>query len=88
LKIGQIVSGNQVSKTTFIKSMVQKRYPKALSVEMEGSALADVGHWFDKPAFVLRGICDTGASDKDKIWQPYAAAAAAAVLGELLKVLK
>lgn len=40
------------------------------------------------PCVVIRGICDYADSHKNKVSQPYAAAAAAAYAKELLKVLR
>lgn len=39
------------------------------------------------PCLVIRGICDYADSHKNKIWQPYAAAVAAAYAKELLLVI-
>lgn len=39
------------------------------------------------PCLVVRGICDYADSHKNKIWQPYAAATAAAYAKELLKIM-
>ena len=39
------------------------------------------------PCVVIRGICDYADSHKNKIWQPYAAATAAAYAKELLRVI-
>lgn len=39
------------------------------------------------PCLVIRGICDYADSHKNKIWQPYAAATAAAYAKELLNVI-
>jgi nucleoside phosphorylase len=36
---------------------------------------------------VIRGICDYADSHKNKIWQPYAAAAAGAYAKELLFII-
>jgi hypothetical protein len=41
----------------------------------------------DFPCLVIRGICDYADSHKNKIWQPYAAAAAGAYAKELLFVI-
>jgi nucleoside phosphorylase len=40
------------------------------------------------PCLVIRGICDYADSHKNKRWQPYAAATAAAYAKELLGVVK
>jgi nucleoside phosphorylase len=39
------------------------------------------------PCLVIRGICDYADSHKNEIWQPYAAATAAAYAKELLLVI-
>lgn len=39
------------------------------------------------PCLVIRGICDYADSHKNKMWQPYAAATAAAYAKELLLVI-
>jgi nucleoside phosphorylase len=39
------------------------------------------------PCLVIRGICDYADSHKNKVWQPYAAATAAAYAKELLLVV-
>lgn len=39
------------------------------------------------PCLVIRGICDYADSHKNKIWQPYAAATAAAYAKELLHTI-
>lgn len=50
--------------------------------EMEAAGLMD--HF---PCLVVRGICDYCDSHKNKRWQPYAAATAAAYAKELLSVI-
>ncbi len=47
--------------------------------EMEAAGLMD-----QISCLVIRGICDYADSHKNKIWQPYAAATAAALARELL----
>ena len=39
------------------------------------------------PCVFIRGICDYADSHKNKIWQPYAAATAAAYAKELIRVI-
>jgi nucleoside phosphorylase len=51
-------------------------------VEMEAAGLMD-----SFPCLVIRGICDYADSHKNKMWQPYAAATAAAYARELLNVI-
>jgi nucleoside phosphorylase len=47
--------------------------------EMEAAGLMD-----SFPCLVVRGICDYADSHKNKVWQPYAAATAAAFATVLL----
>jgi hypothetical protein len=49
---------------------------------MEAAGLMD-----DFPCLVVRGICDYADSHKNKLWQGYAAAMAAAYAKELLSVI-
>jgi hypothetical protein len=53
-----------------------------LCFEMEAAGLMRVF-----PSLVVRGICDYSDSHKNKIWQDYAAVAAAAYAKELLTVI-
>ena len=39
------------------------------------------------PCLVIRGICDYADSHKNRTWQPYAAATAAAYAKELLSII-
>ena|SRR5256885_15501310 len=53
-----------------------------MCVEMEAAGLMD-----SFPCLVIRGICDYADSHKNKKWQPYAAATAAAYMKEILSVI-
>ncbi|KAJ5594593.1 nucleoside phosphorylase domain-containing protein [Penicillium hispanicum] len=53
-----------------------------LCFEMEAAGIMD-----HMPSLVIRGICDYADSHKNKQWQPYAAATAAAFAKELLSVI-
>ncbi|GLA38505.1 hypothetical protein AnigIFM63309_005802 [Aspergillus niger] len=78
---GLIASGNQVMK----HGITRDRLAEELDVkcfEMEAAGLMD--HF---PCLVVRGICDYCDSHKNKRWQPYAAATAAAYAKELLSVI-
>ena len=56
-----------------------KKDLEVLCFEMEAAGLM-----LDFPCLVVRGICDYADSHKNKIWQKYAAATAAAFAKELL----
>jgi nucleoside phosphorylase len=53
---------------------------KVLCFEMEAAGLMN-----DFPCLVVRGICDYSDSHKNKVWQAYAALAAAMYTKDLLR---
>jgi nucleoside phosphorylase len=78
---GLITSVNQVMKD----GRTRDRLAKDLGIicfEMEAAGLMD-----NFPCLVIRGICDYADSHKNKQWQEYAAATAAAYAKELLCVI-
>lgn len=75
---GTIASGNQVVRHGLTRDKVAEKYG-ALCFEMEAAGL--MNHF---SCLVIRGICDYADSHKNKRWQPYAAAAAAAYAKDLL----
>ncbi|CRG90788.1 hypothetical protein PISL3812_07833 [Talaromyces islandicus] len=78
---GLIASGNQVIKDSMVRDRLSQELG-VLCVEMEAAGLMD-----NFPCLVVRGICDYADSHKNKAWQGYAAAAAAAYAKELLLVI-
>lgn len=80
---GLIASGNQVIKDAEFRDRLNRRFDgSVLCVEMEAAGLMD-----NCPCIVIRGICDYADSHKNKQWQEYAAAIAAAFAKELLQYL-
>jgi nucleoside phosphorylase len=78
---GTIGSGNAVIKDGTTRERL-RRDLGVLCVEMEAAGLMD-----EFSCLVIRGICDYADSHKNKRWQPYAAATAAAYMKELLYVI-
>ncbi|KAF5024639.1 hypothetical protein F66182_3261 [Fusarium sp. NRRL 66182] len=78
---GVIASGNQVIKHGRTRDRLAQELG-ALCFEMEAAGVMD--HF---PCLVVRGICDYSDSHKNKQWQKYAAATAAAYTKELLSVI-
>lgn len=77
---GLIASGNQVIKDSTVRDKLNKDLGgHVLCVEMEAAGLMN-----NFPCIVIRGICDYADSHKNKDWQEYAAAIAAAFAKELL----
>ncbi|KAF7550276.1 hypothetical protein G7Z17_g5837 [Cylindrodendrum hubeiense] len=78
---GLIASGNRVIKDAKIRDKLAQEYG-ILCFEMEAAGVMNTF-----PCLVIRGICDYADSYKHKVWQEYAAAAAAAyaklLLGEV-----
>lgn len=78
---GAIASGNQVMRSGTVRDNIARRVD-VICFEMEAAGLMDI-----LPCLPIRGICDYSDSHKNKEWQRYAAAAAAAYARELLAVL-
>ncbi|KAK6540856.1 hypothetical protein TWF694_008239 [Orbilia ellipsospora] len=81
LHYGTIGSADQVMKDAILRDKWAEK-EKIMCFEMEAAGLID-----SFPCIVIRGICDYADSHKSKIWQPYAAATAAAYAKELLLVI-
>jgi ankyrin repeat domain-containing protein 50 len=79
---GTIASGNQVMKDGASRDRLSAELGGVLCFEMEAAGLMN-----EFPCLVIRGICDYADSHKNKTWQPYAAATAAACAKELLLLI-
>ncbi|CAG8920101.1 unnamed protein product [Penicillium salamii] len=75
---GLIASGNQVMKSAETRDNIAKKY-NVLCFEMEAAGIVNI-----LPSLIIRGICDYSDSHKNKEWQNYAAATAAAFAKHLL----
>lgn len=78
---GTIGSSNCVIKSATERDRLKETF-NLLCVEMEAAGLMDAF-----PCLVIRGICDYADSHKNKRWQPFAAATAAAYAKELLRII-
>ncbi|KEY73780.1 hypothetical protein S7711_03087 [Stachybotrys chartarum IBT 7711] len=78
---GVVASGNTVMKNARARDAIARRLD-ALCFEMEAAGMMD-----NLQCLPIRGICDYADSHKNKEWQGYAAATAAAYARELLEVL-
>ncbi|KAK4063062.1 hypothetical protein Trihar35433_8857 [Trichoderma harzianum] len=77
---GLIASSNTTIEDAELRDRIHKELgKKLLCVETEGAGLMN-----SFPCIVIRGICDYADSHKNKTWQKYAAAVAAAFAKELL----
>ncbi|EHK21121.1 uncharacterized protein TRIVIDRAFT_153334, partial [Trichoderma virens Gv29-8] len=76
--IGRVASADTVMKSGDHRDQIAKQY-NIIAFEMEGAGL-----WDEVPCIVVKGICDYADSHKNKIWQPFAAATAAAVAKAVL----
>ena len=79
---GTIASGNQVMKEGLTRDKLSRELGGVLCYEMEAAGLMN-----SFPCLVIRGICDYADSHKNKKWQHYAAATAAACAKEVLSVI-
>ncbi|KAF5493290.1 Ankyrin-1 [Colletotrichum fructicola] len=78
---GAIASGNQVMRSALQRDIIGQELD-VICFEMEAAGLMDI-----MSCLPIRGICDYSDSHKNKSWQRYAAATAAAFATELLAVL-
>ncbi|KAJ6017363.1 Pfs NACHT and ankyrin domain protein [Penicillium sp. IBT 35674x] len=76
---GAIASGNQVMKHGTTRDNIARELD-VICFEMEAAGIMDI-----LPCLPIRGICDYSDSHKNKEWQRYAAATAAAYARELLE---
>lgn len=76
--IGRFASADTVMKSGDHRDQIAKQY-NIIAFEMEGAGL-----WDECPCIVVKGICDYSDSHKNKIWQPFAAATAAAAVKAML----
>ncbi|KAF3121031.1 hypothetical protein TWF594_003461 [Orbilia oligospora] len=79
---GTIASGNRVMKDARERDRVSAKFNGILCFEMEAAGLMN-----SFPCVVIRGIADYADSHKNKNWQPYAAATAAAYAKEFLSAI-
>ncbi|KAM0239457.1 hypothetical protein ACHAP5_008379 [Fusarium lateritium] len=77
--IGRIGSGNTVMKSGEDRDQIATQN-NLIAFEMEGA-----GVWDEVPCIVVKGICDYADSHKNKAWQDFAAATAAAVAKAILR---
>ncbi|KAL1598075.1 hypothetical protein SLS59_007085 [Nothophoma quercina] len=78
---GNIASSNQLQISARERNRVQREH-EAICFEMEAAGVME-----EHPCVVVRGICDYADSHKNKSWQNYAAATAAACAKGLLLML-
>ncbi|KAL7786099.1 hypothetical protein V8C43DRAFT_290502 [Trichoderma afarasin] len=76
--IGRVASADTVMKSGDHRDQIAKQY-NIIAFEMEGAGL-----WDECPCIIVKGICDYADSHKNKIWQPFAAATAAAAVKAML----
>ncbi|EHK22326.1 uncharacterized protein TRIVIDRAFT_150254, partial [Trichoderma virens Gv29-8] len=78
---GLIASGNAVMRSSVHRDELRDTWGVSC-FEMEAAGLMDTF-----PCLIIRGICDYSDSHKHKIWQSYAAIAAAAYAKDLLRII-
>ncbi|KAK2799725.1 hypothetical protein FQN50_008373 [Emmonsiellopsis sp. PD_5] len=77
--IGSIGSGDTVMKSAEDRDRISESHG-VIAFEMEGAGVWDV-----TPCIVVKGVCDYADSHKNKTWQDFAAATAAAATKALLE---
>lgn len=80
IHIGRVASGDTVMKSASDRDMIS-RLTRAIAFEMEGAGIWDEFNCI----IIIKGVCDYADSHKSKVWQPFAAAAAAATSKAVLE---
>ncbi|SPJ82321.1 uncharacterized protein FTOL_09726 [Fusarium torulosum] len=79
IHIGRFASGDKVMKSGEDRDTIA-RSEGVIAFEMEGA-----GVWDNMPCIIIKGVCDYADSHKDKRWQGFAAATAAACMKAFLE---
>ncbi|KAJ5379376.1 hypothetical protein N7509_012495 [Penicillium cosmopolitanum] len=79
VRFGFVGSGDTVMKSGQHRDEIATRH-NLIALEMEAS-----GVWDNLPCLVIKGVCDYADSHKNKYWQNYAAATAAACMKAVLE---
>ena len=81
---GRIASANKLLKNPLKRDELRRKFG-VKAIEMEGSGIADATWNHSVGYLVVRGICDYCDSNKNDLWQGYAAVVAAAYTRALLE---
>jgi|GEM_PF-4823604 len=81
-----IASANTLLKDPLQRDALRKQFG-VKAVEMEGSGIQDATWSHEVGYLVVRGICDYCDSNKNDVWQPYAAIVAAAYVRAILEAM-
>ncbi|KAJ5531313.1 hypothetical protein N7527_004706 [Penicillium freii] len=79
IHFGRIASGDTVMKSAKDRDRIAAE-ENVIAFEMEGAGICN-----NLPCIVVKGVCDYADSHKDKTWQRYTAATAAACMRSLLE---
>jgi nucleoside phosphorylase len=79
INFGLVASGNVVMKSGRDRDNIASQ-EDVIAFEMEGA-----GVWDNFPCLIIKGVCDYADSHKNKTWQNYAAATAAACVKAFLE---
>jgi hypothetical protein len=79
IHFGLIASGDTIMRSGEDRDRLAAR-EQVIAFEMEGAGICD-----NLPCLVIKGVCDYADSHKNKVWQNYAAATAAACMKSLLE---
>ena len=83
-RYGPLLSGEKLVDDPEFKASLFASFPQAIGGEMEGAGLGAAAIRFAVPWIVVKAICDWGDGEKNKKYQPLAAAAAASLVHHVL----
>jgi nucleoside phosphorylase len=80
---GTVGSADRLQKNARHRDALREKF-EVRAIEMEGAGVAQAAWELNRSYFIVRGICDYCDEHKNKVWQAYAAIAAAAYARALL----
>ncbi|HNP73135.1 MAG TPA: hypothetical protein PKK15_18625, partial [Kouleothrix sp.] len=81
---GTVLSGEELIDNAERKAELQQRFPEAIGGEMEGTGLSAASFYERRPWILIKAICDWADGTKHSQHQPFAAAAAASLVNNVL----
>ena len=87
-KEGLIVTGDQFVSSSEKIAAIKEIYPKALSCEMEGAAIAQVAYQFSVPFLIIRAMSDVGDEDAGQSFDEFIIEAGKKSANMILNFLK
>ena len=87
-KVGLIVSGDSFIGSTDQRLLIKERFPQALAVEMEATAIAQTCHQFKQSFIITRAISDLANGNADITFEQFIEQAAVSASKTVERLIK